>query len=249
MADIDPHEQRLISLPTLAGLVATGATALVAVWLSTGLIGEDRWPIQWLEIEGDLQRTSTSQIRAAAATSAARGFFAVSLTDVRAEVEALPWVAHAHVSRRWPDALRIDVVEHQAVARWNKRQLLSATAEAFEVSGSEDLQGMVHLHGPDSRRAEVLQAWQLKQQTLQPIGLHIEQLTLDERGSWQLQLSSGLTVRLGREQGQERLQRFVRVFDQLNDHPQTMVSVDLRYVNGLAVQRARQSMAQGDSNG
>jgi cell division protein FtsQ len=249
MADTDSHPQRLISLPTLAGLVITGATALVAVWLSTGLIGEDHWPIQWLEIEGDLQRTSPSQIRAAAATAASHGFFAVSLMDVRNEVEALPWVARANVSRRWPDALHIHVTEHQAVARWNARELLSASGEAFAVSGSEDLQGMVHLHGPDSRRVEVLQAWQLKQQALRPIGVHIEHLRLDERGSWQLHLNTGLTLLLGREQGQERLERFVRVFDQLNDQGQPMISVDLRYVNGLAVRRVRQSVAQGGSNG
>lgn len=249
MADLDPQPHRLISLPTLAGLVSTGAVALVAVWLSTGLIGGDRWPIHWLEIEGELQRTSASQVRAAAAPAASAGFFAVSLSEVRDEIEALPWVARASVSRRWPDALRIEVQEHQAVARWNAQQLISASGEVFAVTGGEDLQGMVQLHGPDSRRVEVLQAWQSKQQALTPIGLHIEQIRLDPRGSWQLHLSNGLTVSLGREQGLVRLERFVRVFDQLNDEAQPMLSVDLRYVNGLAVQRVRQSMAQGGSNG
>jgi len=238
MANSDDQPDRLIGPATLATLVLAGSLLLGALWMRSGLIGADRWPIQWLEVEGELERTSASQVRAAAAGSAIGGFFSVDLDRVRDAVEALPWVAEVEVSRHWPDALHIRIIEHQPVARWNDGGLFSDRGEVFTVSGSEGMQGMARLSGPDSRRDEVLEHWVWMRRELGRVGQDIRELHLDERGAWTLQLGSGVEVLLGRARVAERLARLIAVHDALEDEQRRPLRVDLRYTNGLAVRWA-----------
>lgn len=238
MADSEHQPDRLIGPATLASLVLFGIVALGALWLRSGVIGADQWPIQWLDVEGELQRTSGSQVRAAAAGPASRGFFAVDLARIRTDVEDLPWVARAEVRRQWPDAIHIRIVEHRPVARWNESSLFSDRGEVFEVSGSDGMQGLARLSGPENRRAEVLETWQHMRAELGEIGLDIDTLRLDERGAWTLGLTNGTEVVLGRELLDQRLTRFIGVYEELAGAEQRPRRVDMRYTNGLAVRWA-----------
>jgi cell division protein FtsQ len=235
MADSGNESERMIRPAWLATALLVGVAALLALWLRSGLIGSEQWPIVWLDVAGDLERTSSSQIRAAVAGPADSGFFAVDLELVRDRVEALPWVARAEVSRHWPDALRIDVEEHRPVARWNEDGLFSDRGEVFSVGGSEGMQGLARLSGPDSRRHEVLEQWQRMRRELGSVGHDIATLSVDERGAWRLRMDNGVLLVLGREQVGQRLDRFVRVQRALGRLERPIEAVDMRYTNGLAV--------------
>ena len=235
MANTDDQPDRLIGPATLATLILAGGLLLAALWLRSGLLGADQWPIAWLDVEGELHRTSSSQIRGAAAGPAGNGFFSADLERVRASVEALPWVADVEVSRHWPDALRIRIVEHQPVARWNEAGLFSDRGHVFTVDGSEGMQGLARLSGPDSRRQDVLEEWLWMRRELGRIGQNIQAVRLDDRGAWAVVLGSGLEILLGREQVRARLERFIGIHDVLAGDQRRADRVDLRYTNGLAV--------------
>jgi cell division protein FtsQ len=67
-------------------------------------------------------------------------------------------------------------------------------------------------------------------------GLRIAALRLDERGAWELDLDSGVTVRLGRRDVDERTERFIHTASQVIAHRLTEISyVDMRYSNGFAI--------------
>ena len=249
MADSEHQPDRLIGPATLASLVLVGIVALGALWLRSGLIGADQWPIQWLDVEGELQRTSASQVRAAAAGPAARGFFAVDLRRIRDDVEALPWIARAEVRRQWPDAIHVRVVEHRPVARWNESSLFSDQGEVFAVSGSDGMQGLARLLGPEHRRGEVLNNWQHMRAELGEIGLDIDSLKLDERGAWMLTLTNGTEVVLGRQMLDQRLARFIGVYEELTGAEQRPRRVDMRYTNGLAVRWVRSDREETTDHG
>jgi len=125
MADPKPSPDRLISVSMGASVLVIGLVLLLGAWLRLGIIGGEQWPIEWLEVSGSLERTSASQVRAAAAPYASNGFFATDLAQVRQAVEALPWVAKAKVSRQFSDTLIIELQEHTPLARWNERSMLS----------------------------------------------------------------------------------------------------------------------------
>lgn len=233
-------ENQLLIRPAwvASGLLAAVAV-LAAVWLRFGLIGSEQWPINWLEVEGELDRTTTAQVRGAAGPEAARGFFAVDMAGVRAAVEELPWVARADVSRQWPDTLSVTIHEHRPVARWNETGLISRHGELFDVAGTSGMQGLPRLQGPDSRRVEVLETWLDMRRRLEPAGLDIDAVVLDARGAWELELDGGMVVVLGRARIAQRLDRFVAVYERLREREGPVTRVDLRYTNGLAVRSVR----------
>lgn len=242
MADTQPNPNRLVSVTTGATVLAVGLVVLLGAWLRLGIIGQDQWPIEWLEVSGSLQRTSASQVRAAAAPYASSGFFATELDRVRKAVEALPWVASAKVGRIWPDTLTIELTEHQPIARWNQTELLSGLSDqggvVLSIEGNEDIQGMVRLYGPEGYHDEVMRAWLVMRSQLATVGLHVEAVALDERGSWVVRLTDGTELLLGRENRSERLARFISVHEHLRSKPRRAVMVDMRYANGMAVEWA-----------
>jgi cell division protein FtsQ len=67
-------------------------------------------------------------------------------------------------------------------------------------------------------------------------GMRIAALRLDERGAWEMDLDSGVTVRLGRRDVDERLDRFIRTASQVIAHRLNDITyVDMRYSNGFAI--------------
>jgi cell division protein FtsQ len=249
MANPEHQPERMIRPTWVATLVLAGVVGLLVLWLKTGLIGGQQWAIEWLDIEGDLSRTSSNQIRAAVAQPAARGLLAADLQQVRTSVEALPWVASAEVARHWPDALHIRVTEHRPVARWNESGLFSDRGKVFHVEGSEGMQGLARLRGPDSRREEVLETWLQMRRTLGAIGQDIEALEVDERGAWQVVLGNGTRLVLGREEMHQRLDRYVAVHALLNGGERHARVIDMRYTNGLAVRWAGEQTGEQGNHG
>lgn len=207
-----------------------------SIWWLGGWHDARHWPIRWLEVSGDLERLTAAQVRAAVAQQARRGFFAVDVEKARAEVEALPWVDRASVSRHWPDALQISVSEQKAVARWKDHALISRSGELFEVAGTGGMQGLTRLDGPEGRELEVFQRWQRMRASLASQGLEIRSVELDPRGAWRLELATGQELLLGREEVSRRLERFLSVRSDLRGL-EGIDSIDLRYPNGLALTR------------
>jgi cell division protein FtsQ len=214
-----------------------------SVWWLGGWHDARHWPIRWLEVSGDLERLTAAQVRAAVSEQARRGFFAVDVEKARAEVEALPWVEQALVSRHWPDALQISVSEQKAVARWKDHALVSRSGELFEVAGTGGMQGLTRLDGPEGRELEVFEGWQQMRASLASQGLEIRSVELDPRGAWRIELGSGLALLLGREEVSRRLERFLSVRSDLRGL-ERIDSIDLRYPNGLALTRRPQGDQQ-----
>ena len=223
-------------IATMIVLLLAGLTALFLVWLSNGMIGEDKWPIQWLEVDGPFQRVSAEQVKAALAPHVSGSYFMVDLEDLREAAERLPWVAEAQARKQWPDTVHIRVLEHLPAARWVDGQLVDRQGELFKVPEADRIRGLPVLRGPQERLDEVLQMWRSVQDILLPLGTDVNELVLELRGSWRLQLSNGMVVRLGREAVTQRLQRFVKTWPSLQSGKnQLPLEVDLRYANGISV--------------
>jgi hypothetical protein len=81
---------------------------------------------------------------------------------------------------------------------------------------------------------------------LDTLDLHATQLVLSPRHAWQIRLSNGMVLELGREDVQQRLARFVAVYPfslQIEDTRHgthgAVEYVDLRYRNGFAVRKQK----------
>ncbi|OUD13281.1 hypothetical protein TPSD3_11665 [Thioflexithrix psekupsensis] len=196
--------------------------------------------IQRIQIEGNRQ-TSPDTLQSILSDALDHSERFPNLSTIKTALLALPWVAEVEISRRWPDILWIRITEHQAVARWESAEglmLLSATALPIIPihTLTQDMAQLPLLIGQDP--VDLLQRYQRAQNELQHKGLSARQLRCDP--TCRLTLADGLILVLGREQHDQTLQRFLRVYRHLvdgQDRP-PIQQIDLRYAHGFAVQRA-----------
>lgn len=222
-------------LRVLTWLLALALVALPVVAVFNGWIGAERWPLTKLRVSGELHRVDPAQLRAAIMPYAQRGFFAVQLIQAQDAVERLPWVESAQVRKRWPDVLEVNIVEHRPFARWGSARLLSIDGALFPVPRNVDASALPQLGGPDGQVKEVVALYNESTQLFAPMGIGVDALVMDARGSWSLKLANGLDVVIGRADARPRLLRFSRLLPRLLGDTRLLQRVDLRYTNGFAL--------------
>lgn len=164
------------------------------------------------------------------------GFFGAHLNRIKLALQALPWVETVDVARRWPGQIVIHLYEYTPVAAWNVGNLVTADGIIFTPAPGDTLPALPHLYGPPAEVGAMVQAYQRFAAQIAPLGVTITEVHLSERLSWDLSLSNGMIVKLGRTQMYDRLARFVRVYPQVfANNDKKAEYADLRYNHGMAV--------------
>ncbi|MGE8480273.1 MAG: cell division protein FtsQ/DivIB, partial [Pseudomonas shirazensis] len=197
-------------------------------------------PITKIAVQGDLSYISQQAVQQRIAPFVAASFFSVDLGAMRAELEQMPWIAHAEVRRVWPDEVVIRLEEQLPVARWGDQALLNNQGEAFTPRELANYEHLPQLFGPQRAQQQVMQQYQVLSQMLRPMGFSIARLELRERGSWFLTTGAGsagpgIELLLGRDHLVEKMRRFIAIYDKtLKEQITNIARIDLRYANGLA---------------
>jgi len=212
--------------------VAMLAFGVAGFWM---LLRSELFPVREVTVAQALQKTAREDIESALHGRIRGNFFAVSGDEVRAGLEKLPWVRRAAVRRVWPDRLEVSIEEHVALARWGDDALVNTHGERFFGATEDALPLFV---GPAGTEQEVTLRYARFSDAVSPLRLQVERVVLTPRLAWQLRLSGGLDVMLGRdgELAEARLRRFVGAYgltlatiNRKHDY------VDLRYPNGFAL--------------
>ena len=219
-------------------LLVVSALLLMVYIGVMALVRSSDFVIRKVEVEGDLQHVTRAQVERAVTAKLIGNFFTVNLHDLLQELKKLSWINRVEVRRVWPDRIIVRVSEHVVFARWNESYLLSAEGKVFDGKSEQPLPS---LKGPDDSAQEVKERYLKFSSLLTSINLIPQQVILSQRRAWQLRLSNGLIVALGRDQAnntvESRLERFLEVYEALGGrlNQQPLSYVDLRYPNGFAV--------------
>lgn len=198
-------------------------------WLSD----EQKVPLKNVLVNGNLHRITVRDIEMTVNKNKTVSLFSIDVDRLHSEIEGLPWVYQASIRKSWPDTLMVYVVEQEPVAHWNQDLLLNKYGGVFDADF--DKNQVPHLFGPGGSELTVLQGLRAMEGLLNVIELQISELSLSERYAWELKLSNGVQLRLGRTEFMDRLQRFIDVYPLLLENEKTVEYVDLRYDTGLAV--------------
>jgi cell division protein FtsQ len=199
------------------------------------------YPINTVKISANFQRISRQQLEAVLSNYQQYSFFSLPASRLRKDLESLDWADEVTVRRIWPDVLNIKLVEKQPVARWNQ-SLITIDGRLFNIGQSDEAFGLAKLTGPDSQKNDVLQIYQKLSKLLSSAGLSVALLQLHENQSWDLSLTNGIDLHLGKQDLEKRLQRFCKAYQAtLATKLEQLVSVDLRYERGMAVQWRQQT--------
>ncbi len=231
------------AIVVVAGIVAVSLLAVRG--LMQGAAGKaflaERFPLRRLVVTGEFSHLTAAGIRDRMAPLVGGGFFLTDVGRLRESLLSEPWVDEVEIRRRWPDVLVVSVRERRAVARAHGGGLVDTRGRLFFPFGADAdaLSILPELDMPahDGRLDVGLLA--RLQERLRPTGRRLAFVRVDRRRALRLGLVGGPELRLGREDREARLARFVRFHERL----QAVVGgdlkvVDLRYDNGLAVVRS-----------
>ena len=210
--------------------------AAVFVALGWGLVTLLDRPVSRVSIEGSFERVTAGRLEGVVRDFLPAGVLSADLDAMRTALRAVEWIDRVSVERRWPDELRVAVTEQVPAARWGEHGLLNVRGELFVRRARHVPVELPRLDGPDGSEWEVAQRYLSVRDRLLRAGLGLSALTLDARGSWHAELSNGIEVRLGREDSDRRIERFVEVVVPLIAARAAQVAyVDMRYSNGFAI--------------
>ena len=225
-------EKRRSILQLLAG---TFVVLLLAGGIVLGvaeLRDPETLPLRSVQLKGEFIHVTENDLQDVIASSELAGFFSSDLEGLTNRLRDMPWVELVAVRRVWPDALHITVIEQQAVAYWNDNALLNSAGYTFKPVKESFPHGLPQFNGPKGTEMQMLERYFSMREILQTQASDIDVLTR----TWQLTLDNGISLALGRDDGQQRLQRFTRSYARLlNEKQEKITTVDLRYTNGFAV--------------
>ena len=229
----------------LANLLTALAMLLLFYALVFLAVHSPLFPVRRVQVEGDLNHVTREQLQYVVKNELKGTFFTLDLDKTRQAFEKLPWVRRVEVRRFWPDRLEVNVEEHRAIARWGTTSLLNSFGERFDAASNEALPV---LEGPEGTEKQIVENLRQFSETLKPLNKLATHVWLSDRRAWKIELEGKTVVEIGREDAQERLQRFVTAYpNSLARLEQSFDLVDLRYPNGFAVKlpgfRAQDSKA------
>ncbi|MFA7438515.1 cell division protein FtsQ/DivIB [Castellaniella sp.] len=261
-------EARLVNL--LANLLALAAVLSMVAGVVFWIIRRPYFEIRRLEItpmaDMALDYVTPANLQTSLDGRVRGNFFLLDLNTVRSTIESAPWIRHVDVRRIWPDTLRVSIEEQRPLAFWNENQMINTWGETFTANPGELPDGLniPQLNGPAHSERLVVQRYAEIAGRFAPLGLSVQEATLTPRYAWEVVLSDGMQLSLGRDPAADvpdphgragalpfaaRIDRFVRAWPELTRRlGQVIRHADLRHPNGFAISLASGSVEPSSSN-
>ncbi len=211
------------------------------VVLAAGVLGFYRVmtdaQVAQLEVMGSRSAAEQRQVMQHVSPIMTENYFTSDLRAIRDKTLELSWVDRVVVSRAWPNAIRVRIMPHHAIARWGTGRLLSDSGTIFSEVVPHNYPELPLLHGPASQAKTMMRRYNEINQLFAPHGIRLKELYLTERMTWFMQFDSGLRVIVDQDQTMSKLQRLSHLsYSDLKPVWSRISSIDLRYRNGMAIQ-------------
>ncbi len=252
----------------VAILLLLGAVVTGGVMAHRFVVQSPHFHVQRVEVSPTVHVTA-GEVRRLAKIGPRTNIFTVPLDRVAARIKRHPWIATAKVLRRMPNAIRIEVTEHEAAAAVlvqgsraveTRFYLVTAEGKAFKRASQAELAGLVLITGID--RTEYLQRQQSTRDRIrQAIAVYrrytaragrprVGELHMDEvEGVTFYTAQRAVQVRFGRGDMAGKLRRYDRVLAELARRGQRAEAIRLDNQRHPAQVTVRLTRTQVSSSG
>ncbi|MDR1967607.1 MAG: cell division protein FtsQ/DivIB [Burkholderiaceae bacterium] len=240
-----------LPVPVDVKLMNFTASLLVAALVLSGIVAGLRWfarypafAIRQITVDGDTAHSSATGLRASVEPRLSGTFFTMDLPAAESAFQSAPWVRRAQVRRVFPDQLHVTLQEHVPVAHWgdDDSHMVNGFGEVFESGGDAGEGDLPTLVGPDGHVPELLAMYRQLEPLAEPLGARLNEVVLQARGNWRVQLDGGARVELGRGMPGELAARFNQFVATVKEvaarHERTVRDIegaDLRHAGGYAL--------------
>jgi len=214
----------------------------LAIVLLVDLLGDDnRFQIESVEYQGKFSFVNKEQVNEVALGSMKGNFFTVNLELMKEKLELIDWVKTARLGKKWPNTVSISIEEYEPKAKWHAGGWISGgelvSAEAPNVDW---LNKLPVYQGKLSELDLIDNTFKNWSSRLSSAGIVIKKLVLSEANSWQVVLQGSVNKEFELVLGataniDQRLMRFVGLYEGNPEHFDNLEYVDARYPNGVAI--------------
>lgn len=205
-------------------------------------------PLSYVVITGNRCFTTNDDINNAITQFGELGtLITQDVNVIQKKIEQLPWVKRVSVRKKWPDTLKIHLIEYIPIAYWNDNLIISTTGiivkasnfQSIKKNKDNDTACVPTLYGPDNKSKDILNHYLIFREILRSNTLQIKSAKMDIRCSWQLVLTGGIYLKLGKENIIERLRYFLKIYpiliQKIHEQNKHIDYIDLRYRSGFVV--------------
>ncbi len=193
-------------------------------------------PVKQVSVEGPFEYVSRERIMAIISAEINDELVRLDIGHLKQALEQESWIERAAVARRWPDGLHVKIEEQVPIARWGESGFLNQRGQVITVANQAFLADLPWLFGREQDSEKIMRQYQAIGELLRSRNLVLEKLHIDDMGTWRLTLNGGVELVLGDYEIQQKMQEFFYVYDHyLVNVFAAVVSIDMRYANGLAV--------------
>ena len=240
-------------------LVRTALIAFVIVAVLVGLAAAGRWlltsprfAVKHVEVRG-AQHLTVERILEAARIPEGRSLFLLDPRRIARAIETLPEVQHAEVVRELPNRVTLVVEErrpftlvHAGRLHWIDesghvlgKELQAVTPPAPVISGLSEAE-LLSLNGAPSGKAyDAIRLIRALLRSGSTLAAEISEINVGSADGPVLYTVSGIEVRLGAEEWDERLARLEAVLAQKAAREGSIRAVDLRFRDQVVLQGGR----------
>lgn len=193
--------------------------------------------IKQVVVTGDLQILDKKQLTPVIEPFTKTNLYLLDAKALEKAIEDNPWVYSASMTSIWPDKLVVKIFEQNPVAFWGEDEMLAENGVIIKASLKSKKDILPKLFSPSGKGRNMATGFLRIREWMKDFPLKMVEFREDSRGSWQIKLENGVTLKIGRELQEKRLRRFMVGYEQsLNKVIEKISAVDLRYTNGFAVQ-------------
>lgn len=201
-------------------------------------------PLANVKIEGEFNFVSQQQLQDMLLSKLDGSFVDLDLREVKAALESNPWIDYVAIERIWPDSLKIRVVEHKPIARWNTDAYINHDGRLVKVDSNSRLAHLPLLSGADGKSTLVAENYVFFSNLLKNGELKITAIKLDEKMSWDVEINNEFSLILGNNDIHKKVENFKHIYDaHLHKSKEKISRIDMRYESGMAVQWKKGSEA------
>ena len=176
-----------------------------------------------ISVQGNIRTDDASILEASGIRQEDVNLAELDIRTVESSIETLPWVKHAHIKISMPDAIQIEVEEHEPLGLVNDGALtiVDASGALIKYWDAKDVltSPVVTLDKPMAERTEeILQAFSLASMARrQGYDKRIHEIHYDAATGYSL-YTADTEIRMGYDRFEERFDRLMQVESVLKSH-------------------------------
>ena len=211
---------------------------LLLPFLATGAYLSQRdtlFPIRTIQLSGTFQYIDQKEVEATLQVIIGEGFFSLDIHQLENTLAQKSWAESVSIRRIWPDRLNIEIVEKKPVARWDNNHLISHRAVVYHVD-IEAFNQLPLVNSVNTRPEKILYRYYQLAARFDRLNEKVIGVQMDSRGALSIELSSGLKIKVGRDDIDHKIERLMTIYlEQILPRRDEIELIDLRYSNGFAV--------------